>query len=235
MLTIRCNLSVMFIAVMSLLLIATSATAGTYSYENLDAGTVIFSNIVEESTTDTGPLYGQPLYFGNNQLFFPTNFVSTATDGASDSTNGDLSMTISAADGFAIQTIVISEYGNYNLTGDGTLATQASITSSYTVDNLNGTIGFSPGGTFSLPSDTGGSFSGAVSLDFSGLGITELDFLLINDLFTTSEVGTTATIQKNLLQDQVMVEIYTSPIPIPGAVWLLGSGLLAVAGFRRRK
>jgi hypothetical protein len=27
---------------------------------------------------------------------------------------------------------------------------------------------------------------------------------------------------------------FTAPVPIPGAVWLLGSGLLALIGIRRR-
>jgi hypothetical protein len=208
-----------------------------YTYNDVDTGAVLFSGISESSGTDAGPLYGQPVYLSSNQLFFPTKFVSTASDGSVDSTIGDLNMTISAADGLAIQSIIISEYGNYTLTGDGGAGTSASILSSYNVGGQNGTIDMSPRNTYNLYKDNQGTdaFDGSVTLDFSGLGIDELSFFLSNDLATTSEAGTTATIQKTLESNQVLVEIYTAPIPIPGAVWLLGSGLLAVAGLRRRK
>jgi hypothetical protein len=67
------------------------------------------------------------------------------------------------------------------------------------------------------------------------LGITELDFSLSNELFTTSEDGTTAKIEKALLQNNVEVEILTAEVPIPGSLLLFGTGggLFSLAGIRR--
>lgn len=232
--SIRTRLLLFLIMATSSFWVANNAGAGFYSYEDVAAGNVSFTNISEESSTDEGKLYGQPTYFGNNQLFFPTTFISTATEGTTDSTIRDLSMTISTVGNFAIQSIVISEYGNYALSGDGTDATSASITSTYTVFDRSGSIAMSPKNAYALPIDNDGAFNGSVTLDFSGLGITELGFFLSNDLETSSEAGTTAQIQKSLESNQINVEIYTAPIPIPGAVGLMITGLLAFAGFRRR-
>jgi hypothetical protein len=230
------KMTLLLVPLMIILMVAPSL-ADLHIYTDVDTGTVLFSGISEGSTTDAGPLYGQPMYFSGNQLFFPTSFVSTATDGSNDSTIGELNMTISAAGGYAIQSIAITEYGNYTLTGTGTSDTSASIFSTYNVGGQSGTISMSPKDAYNLDTDGAGTgfFSGSVSLDFSGSGINELSFFLSNDLETTSESGTTASIEKSLESNQVVVEIITSPIPIPGALWLFGSAIGAIGVFRRRK
>jgi len=71
-------------------------------------------------------------------------------------------------------------------------------------------------------------------LDFSGLGITQLSFSLTNVLQTQSEAGTTSFIAENVGSQEVGILIDTTPVPLPSAIWLLGSGLIAFAGIRRR-
>ena len=72
-------------------------------------------------------------------------------------------------------------------------------------------------------------------MDFTGLGLTELTFSLSNVLETQSEEGTTSYIGKSVVQNGVGLEIATTPIPIPGAIWLVGSGFIALAGVRIRR
>ena len=69
-------------------------------------------------------------------------------------------------------------------------------------------------------SDT--KFSSANAYGISGLGGTNDFFIAYNDPFGGGD------------QDYNEPLIYANPVPIPGALWLLGTGLLGLLGFRRK-
>lgn len=199
-----------------------------------DLSPIDFLNVSETTDTEDVALYGAPVLVGNQQLFFPTNFVSEAQNGASDTTSGTLSMTLDVQTGFALSKVVITEIGRYSFDGSPlTTATNASLEATLTIGGQ--TTEFSTGPYVATVDPVSGMFHLTREIDFSGLGITTADFSLENLLTTDSETGTTATIQKQLATNNVQLEFYTAPVPIPGAVWLLGSGLLAVAGLGGRR
>lgn len=221
------------------LLAAGPANAGYVEYDDLFGSAVDFIDIREISTTNPDQsLYGAPILAGNATLLFPTNFSSTATGGAADTTDGTLEMTLSAKTGFAISGVRITEIGSYALTGtNGTVNTNASVSGTLTVGGSSVPLApTSTGGTlsFAMPNDSTGSYNATAYLDFSGLGYTELAFSLSNLLATNSEAGTTATIQKSFESNKVEVEFFTAPVPLPGALWLLGSALGPLCWMRRR-
>lgn len=226
---------VVSVLVIGLFLLGFTASAAAYNDYGDFYGTYLnFLGVEEDSATDDTPLYGEPLILGEQSLFFPTAFTSESSDGSANTTSGTLTMTLQAANGFAIKTVTISEIGNYALTGSGTADTFASIIGNYVVGTQSSSILFDPEGPFALPNDISGSYSGNAVLDFTGLGLTELSFSLTNILQTQSEVGTTSYIGKSVVANGVGLEINTSPIPIPGAVWLFGSGLITLWGLRLR-
>jgi hypothetical protein len=56
-----------------------------------------------------------------------------------------------------------------------------------------------------------------------------------NNLYTWSEEDTSARIQKKGVSGPAIgISINGSPVPVPGAVWLLASGLIGLVGMKRR-
>jgi hypothetical protein len=80
--------------------------------------------VTESSGTDPVPLFGPPTPFVIGLDFDPTNFVSFASGGNSDVTDGQLNFGVSSTAG-AITDISLFEAGDYTLVGAGTAATQA--------------------------------------------------------------------------------------------------------------
>src|SRR4051812_16565109 len=83
------------------------------------------SSVSESYGTDAVPMYGALAYFTTGMYFNPSSFVSSATGGASDFTDGQLNFTVSDTPGgsqVAINTIQIFEAGDFSLTGIGTAA-----------------------------------------------------------------------------------------------------------------
>lgn len=211
------------------------AASAPISYGDYTGTHLSFLNVTEDSTTTNDPLFGAPNIIAEQYLFFPTTFTSTSTGaGAYDITSGELTMTLRAADGFAISSVNVTELGNYSLTGSGTASTWADISAMLDVGSQSASLLFDPAGPYALPGDSSDYYNGSTTLDFSGLRITELSFKLTNVLETQSEAGTTAFITKNYVGGGVGLEINTTPIPIPGAVWLLVSGLITLWGVRLR-
>lgn len=220
---------------------ATCITATCVNYGDFLGTNVDYFGVVEDSTTDTVPLFGAPTLSGDSLLFFPSNYTSTANSGATDQTSSTLTMNIVAKGGTELTVITIQEFGDYSLSGVGTSATSASIDGALFVTDLSGVTGVhtdslvvNPASPYVLPSDSSGIFSATTTLDLTGLGITEAFLTFNNNLATTSEAGTTALIQKKVVNGPSIV-VSVDPIPVPAAVWLFGSGLLGLIGVARRK
>jgi len=227
----RKRMMTLLIVAMCLVGLAGPAPANVVPYGDRSGDTIDFINIREESATDEAPLYGNPTINDNNVLWFPVDFTAHSVDGITDETQGSLKMTLRAADGFAISGVRVTEIGNYSLSGQAmTAATSASLTATLTVGTSFDAFSAGP---YQGPDSSAALFNVGTELDFTGLGLTQADFTLDNWLLATSEVDTEAFIRKSFDSAMVKVEFYTNPVPLPGALWLLGSGLCSVLGLRR--
>jgi len=211
--------------------LATATPINYGDFAGVGVGDVDFLQVTEDSTTDATPLYDAPVHLPNALAFFPLSFASVASNGASDTTVGTLSMILRADDGFCLQMISLSETGDYTLTGLGTSGTSADISGLLSAEDLspglNGTISdpaiYTPSPVFELPPPMFDEFTGEAVIDLTNLCVTEVLLTLVNTLETTSETapGTTAFIQKKT----ATIEVSSVFIPEPSTL-----GLLAVAG-----
>jgi hypothetical protein len=232
---------------------AGSALATPINYGDFSGTTVTYFQVTEDSATDPTPLFGTPSIFGDSLNFNPVSFGSTASNGSSDSTDGTLTTLIQAAPGFGIPTIQFTETGDYTLGGAGGVLTSASVDLTITVQVLevNGLpivpVSFSQAGTFSPSSGTFDLFNdgptfglrtwvGSATANVSGFltsqsitgQATRVVVTVENGLDTTSEAGTLAFIKKKQIGG-----VAIAVVPTPGAIALMGAGLLAASRRRR--
>jgi hypothetical protein len=72
----------------------------------------------------------------------------------------------------------------------------------------------------------------SIAQSYSALNSNTVDFTLVNYLVAaTNAAGQSASIRKSNLA----LTASTAVVPLPAAVWLLGSSLVAFAGIARRK
>lgn len=215
---------------------------------------VMFTNIVEASTTDPLPLFGEPSVFNVGLDFDPTPlFGSSALNGAADMTDGRVDFTVMGA----IDSLSIFERGDYTLLGSGDAGTSAFMgaTINATVMEINGTTvvpivlpqsaaslsfnlaanaGFLQPWSFNLTLD--------IASELASLGYgpnehaTKIQVAVRNQLVTMSQVGTAAFIDKS----EFIVTVDPSiPIPEPGAPLLAGLAMCGIGVFactlRRRR
>lgn len=228
----------------------TVAPAGwaTVIYGNFSGTSIDFLGVRETTTSpgDPEPLFGAPTVSGDQLLFFPTAFASTSAGGGADITSSQMQMFIDAKPLATIDKISITEFGEKDLAGVGTAATSASVSAvvDITVLEVNNipvspifiagnVMTFTPDDDYALPGDLGFStWTGSLLIDIESVvdNVTRLQLTFKNILDTTSETGTTAFIQKDVVSGPaVVVEV----IPEPGTAILLGLGLAALAVRRR--
>ena len=73
---------------------------------------------------------------------------------------------------------------------------------------------------------TAGVFSATYIFSLGGINAT--------DLYTSVTVTDDAGNVKGPILDMEAFDVNTQAVPLPGAVWLLGSGLIAMTGLKRR-
>ena len=217
----------------------------------VESTTVDFLEFAESSWTDPGATYGEPSNADDELIFWP-GFTAVSSGGDSDLTDVRLKMEVQAHEGHGINTISISETGAYMFFGTGTAATNAraliplATLSILEVDgNLISAIDVNAGWSgvsYQLPGDTFGGWSGGLTIDVAGglVGtayagglVTRVGFAFNNALYTQSEIGTTAFIDKK----KVSIGVDTV-VPEPGTMALLGVGALLgliLVWVRRRK
>jgi len=238
-------------ALTSLTLLAPAANA--FSYGDFIGTNVDFLNVVDTTTSAGDPdgLFGgsgaPPMVIANQLIFFPTAFAASASGGSSDLTSANLQLTIDARDKAIIDIIDISEFGDADLSGVGTAATNVSVTVSGFVTVLEDFFGtllgpvvipfamtFTPSDTLALPGDSGLTiWEGGVQIDIASivpnatLAVVQFD----NILDANSEVGTTALIQKKVVNGPV---ISISIVPEPSTALLVSLGLVGLTRRTRR-
>jgi len=219
-----------------------SAQAGTIYYGDRYGTTIDFLAIDETTNTPGDPetLYGAPTIVRNQLLFNPTNYSSASGNGSADTTSGTLRILLEAHEGFFIEKVRIREYGDFATTGPGTSATQVHPSGGLFVTPLDGDDPFNVKDAHASQVFTGAPSSANWSLyweiDFTGLYVTQAMLSFNNNLQTTSEADTTSFVQKKLLNGPaIVVAINEHPVPLPAAALLLGTGLIGVRLFRKRR
>ncbi len=249
-----------FAAIAASLLLSTFAHAASINYGD---GPIIppgvrFERVTESSGTDPVPLFGAPDYFRIGMDFDPTSFVAFSTNGVHDVTDGQLNFTVdgsvSGPNIFAIESLTLSESGDYTLAGVGTSATMAiagasiriSVTEIDGVKVEGSAIRLSPTSEsveFNLLANRGvvrpwslretiniSDMLDARNIDYQ-FGATEIQVVINNQLLALSEANSVATIAKKDFEIEIGGDGET--IPEPATVSILALGF-AGALMRRR-
>ena len=204
-------------------------------------------------------LFGTPSVSGSGNTiafaFTPDNFVAESTNGAGVTSVFDiLNMDIDVAPGYQITKLSLVESGDYQLSADYGSANAPqvqsrglwAITSNTTVD-ANGTGDLGAGFSFRKANlfDTGILTGETSSSSWSINSVVDLGSVAD----WGSDTSVTATLENHLNAwsfdnaelaniakkiGGVSVEVEIQPVPVPAAVWLLGSGLMGLLSFGRK-
>jgi len=241
------------------ILVGASAHAVPINYGDFVAINVKYTQVTEDSGTDAPPLFGAPVLAGDGLDFNPVSFNANASGaGGVDITDGTLTFGVEAKPNRLVDGLAFSEAGDFTLAGFGGIGTFASVTADLyidiiEIDNVSVTaipiitaMVFTPSnGDWDLLNDgpgpaVHGSYTGGVTVDLTQVlidegvlftnGVTGVTVTLDNTLVALSESGTESFIAKKDFEGFSVAPI----IPEPSTGLLLGLGLVAVAGARRR-
>lgn len=203
----------------------------------------------------TSGKYSAPLISGNNIIFSNSNFITSCADaGCNNPVEGTVDFTIVPKNGFTVESLFLAEQGRYKL--NGATASVAPIGSLDVGDALNGLFGASGSGgiaainTF-VDDNTFRTWNAVASVSTTGQGssllgpvdwntVSQFSVSIINQLVATTDAfGDTAVIEKLATGTSLMLGVNQNPnlnpVPIPGAIWLFGSGLLGLVGVARKR
>jgi hypothetical protein len=211
---------------------------------------LVFQQVTESSGTDPVPLYGPPTPFVVGLDFNPTSFVSSATGGAADVTDGQLNFGVASSPGpgfTPINSLTVGEAGDFTLVGAGTPATAvfAGAIIRVTVTQVNGLpvvpFNLTPSNAsvgFNLVANPGivQPWSLSTTIDVAsqmpiGQVATRVAVTVDNSLVATSQPGTVAFIAKKDFLITLIPGPHTN-LPEPGTFALMAVG--GLIGLARR-
>ncbi len=245
------------LCLLAVLLCPSVALALPINYGDVVGISVAYRQVTEETLSigDANGLFGAPTGAGDSIDFNPVGFVSESSGTASsDITDVELTFGIEAKPNKLIQSIVLTETGDYTLIGAGGIGTLAAVAASVIIEvlevdfqplvapiQIQTALAFSPsGGDYNLQDDGSAILAGWTgSLDFDVVAFladngitgdaTYIQVTLDNQLVTMNDAGSTAFIAK---KDTDGLSV-TSVIPEPSTALLLAGGLVGL-GMRRR-
>ncbi len=243
--------------VLSSAVIKITPAVASIDYGDFSGTNVNYLQVTESSTTNSNALYGQPTVTANAIEFGPNSFGASSSNGAAtDTTQGDLTTTLSADPNIQVLGLQFEEEGDYTLEGTGTAATAVSVTAPVTITILevngapitpivsNANLVFTPSGSYALPGNEGAGvdYTGSAMVNLSSLVMgagyngqaTEVSWDLDNTLTASSEPGTVALIAKKAVSGSVMVQPVLG-VPEPASLSLVVVALPLLAARRRRK
>jgi hypothetical protein len=206
-----------------------------------EGDTVIFKYT---GTTSSIGLFGEVQVIGDSIVSFPTEFRAESVDGEGTVLKDDNgTVQVIAKSGYQIDGVNIKETGDYLMTGADSTVDVDGWSKVYDWSNL--LFGASIQQNLDITGDLTiidgniHTWDAATSFDLTGStwdGINHIGLQLQNNLSAyTSTDGDQAWIEKKITGGGIDLSIATTVIPVPAAVWLFGSGLLALAGIARRK
>ena len=123
--------------VLSSAVIKITPAVASIDYGDFSGTNVNYLQVTESSTTNSNALYGQPTVTANAIEFGPNSFGASSSNGAAtDTTQGDLTTTLSADPNIQVLGLQFEEEGDYTLEGTGTAATAVSVTAPVTITIL---------------------------------------------------------------------------------------------------
>src|SRR6056297_945320 len=193
--------------------------------------TLIGDNISYEYDTGTNAgalaLFGTPAIVGDTVRFLPNTFRAESLDGAgTDSAAATFIFDrIYSANGNAIQSMSMFEWGDYEISGSGDVSADLLLTAA---SNVAPEFTFASD-SFDASGDSGGTLQPWVMMaqvnpaaDFI-TPANDIALSIQNTLLATSDGdGDAAWIQKKL------AFVATTVVPLPAAAWLFGSSLLGL-------
>jgi len=195
-------------------------------------------------TYDDSTLFGDASVVGNSIFFLPTDFIAESLNGGVDSTNTTLNIEVNAITaGFDMSQFLLQEQGDYYLDGEGASVSAGGLFAVTSTSKTCPDGGFFPCRIEQIfnadPMTTQGAFdewSVAAAIDLASEGDWGTDssvIMTIENIITATTLndGEEAFIQKKIAGVGITV------VPVPAAVWLLGSALggLGFMGRRRKQ
>lgn len=192
------------------------------------------------------PLFGSLSSSGDNIFATPTAFKALSENGAGSVTvSATGTIQVVAKPGWVLDGINVGEIGDYRLTaGDTSVDVDAWLrvfdwfdptplfgTEETTNLAVSGDLTIKDGNLHNWTAQGGFDLSTPLWDNRDHVGLT-----LQNTLNAISLAnGESAMIQKKAVGSEITVSVFTTPIPVPAAVWLFASGLLGLAGLARRR
>lgn len=229
----------------------TTAVAGALSFSAQAAQVTLVGdtiNYVYDDSQDAIALFGTPTIVGDVVVFTPSSFSALSENGAGTVTTTATFIfdRVYHQGGLALQTLNVSEEGDYFINGDGEVSVDLFLQG--VTNPGGGTLGSGNSiASWSSDVDTGGALTtwGYVngSLDtttftsppFAGAtpsgDQTDIKVSIQNTLRATTagDLTSDAFIQKKLNF------VAVAAVPVPAAVWLFGSALLGLLAVGRRR
>jgi len=205
---------------------ATASAAVAWSTPNGSTGTYAYSN----GQSDNG-LFGNPTVLANSFIFFPSNFVATASNGGAQTTSDTLSFDITVNTGQTVTAVAVRELGDYSILGNGSVSATGDliVTDLITTGNTVAPLISTPGSPILTGS---GSWTAQATATNLPNGWTTFHVSLTNILQANAGATSTSTIQKKFAQAGLEVSII---VPEPASVGVLVTACSGLIVLRRRR
>ncbi|MFQ5643327.1 MAG: VPLPA-CTERM sorting domain-containing protein [Thiogranum sp.] len=245
------NLPVKLAAIAGISLIATQSQAAV-----CDAFAGVGETALEGTTVcfvydpaDVDPLFGSLSVSGDNIFATPTSFKAESNDGAGTvQVSATGTVQVIAKPGYVLDGINVGEIGDYRMVQAAGGNTSVDVEGWLRVFDwfdptpifgTEETTNLAIAGDLSIADGNNHNWSGSGSFDLTTAlwdGRDYVGLTLQNTLTAFSTLpGDQAMIQKKAVGSEITVSIETSPVPVPAALWLFGSGLLGLVGIARRR